>query len=293
MPSVIRPSVWTPSCRTALSLRAERPVRQSLDGGILFVHIARQDVHRPPFWQTEQPGRGGTGLRCPHPDHAGDGRLGRDPKRMHDTNAVGRGVHGTGGGGGGPAAQRADASRSVGPEGSRGRGPALRERAGGQRHHPRRHGHADHPGCPDARPVPAHRGARPRHPRAADADGRERRRGGRPRHGPRRSGHGPVGSPTPRGSEGDLVRTGDGIAAVGRPRRRPPHDAGRGDDRSLRRHGSAGPDAYRQVGHRRGEEAAIFIITDLLHWLRAHGRDADDVLDRAQTRFEGEVLELP
>ncbi|MFC8565257.1 ATP-binding protein [Streptomyces sp. NPDC057245] len=34
------------------------------------------------------------------------------------------------------------------------------------------------------------------------------------------------------------------------------------------------------------EEAAVFIITDLLHWLQAHGRDADDVLDRAQTRFE-------
>lgn len=48
-----------------------------------------------------------------------------------------------------------------------------------------------------------------------------------------------------------------------------------------------------RLGIAEGEEAAIFIITDLLHWLRAHGRDADDVLDRAQTRFEGEVLELP
>ncbi|MEU4146231.1 ATP-binding protein [Streptomyces parvulus] len=36
------------------------------------------------------------------------------------------------------------------------------------------------------------------------------------------------------------------------------------------------------------EEAAIFIITDLLHWLRAHGRDADDALDRAQMRFENQ-----
>ncbi|MFI8945043.1 ATP-binding protein [Streptomyces sp. NPDC053750] len=38
-----------------------------------------------------------------------------------------------------------------------------------------------------------------------------------------------------------------------------------------------------------GEEAAIFIIADLLHWLSAHGRDADEVLDRAQTRFETEA----
>ncbi len=41
-----------------------------------------------------------------------------------------------------------------------------------------------------------------------------------------------------------------------------------------------------RLGAAEAEEAAIFIITDLLHWLRAHGRDADDVLDRAQTRFE-------
>ncbi|MEU6226566.1 ATP-binding protein [Streptomyces sp. NPDC047042] len=37
------------------------------------------------------------------------------------------------------------------------------------------------------------------------------------------------------------------------------------------------------------EEAAIGAIADLLHWLRAHGRDADDVLDRAQMHFEAEV----
>ncbi|MEU1183062.1 ATP-binding protein [Streptomyces sp. NPDC005820] len=36
------------------------------------------------------------------------------------------------------------------------------------------------------------------------------------------------------------------------------------------------------------EEAAIDIITDLLHWLHQHGRDADDLLDRAQTHFEAE-----
>jgi hypothetical protein len=46
------------------------------------------------------------------------------------------------------------------------------------------------------------------------------------------------------------------------------------------------------LGIAEGEEAAIFIITDLLHWLRAHGRDADDVLDRAQMRYESEVFEV-
>ncbi|WP_026178102.1 ATP-binding protein [Streptomyces hokutonensis] len=34
------------------------------------------------------------------------------------------------------------------------------------------------------------------------------------------------------------------------------------------------------------EEAVIDVITDFLHWLRAHGFDGDKVLDRAQTRFE-------
>lgn len=36
----------------------------------------------------------------------------------------------------------------------------------------------------------------------------------------------------------------------------------------------------------RAEESAINIIANLLHWLQAHGRDPDDVLDRALTRFE-------
>jgi anti-sigma regulatory factor (Ser/Thr protein kinase) len=39
----------------------------------------------------------------------------------------------------------------------------------------------------------------------------------------------------------------------------------------------------------RAEEAAIGIITDLLHWLHQHGRNADDLLDRAQTHFEAEA----
>lgn len=37
------------------------------------------------------------------------------------------------------------------------------------------------------------------------------------------------------------------------------------------------------------EETAIDVITDLLHWLRAHGREPDDVLDRAQAHFEAEA----
>lgn len=37
------------------------------------------------------------------------------------------------------------------------------------------------------------------------------------------------------------------------------------------------------------EEAAIDVIADLLHWLQAHGHDADDALDRAQMHFEAEV----
>ncbi|MGW0315492.1 ATP-binding protein [Streptomyces flavidovirens] len=37
------------------------------------------------------------------------------------------------------------------------------------------------------------------------------------------------------------------------------------------------------------EEAAIDLIADLLHWLRAHGCDPDDALDKAQTHFEAEL----
>ncbi|MGW0824198.1 hypothetical protein [Streptomyces sp. NPDC002845] len=39
------------------------------------------------------------------------------------------------------------------------------------------------------------------------------------------------------------------------------------------------------------EEAAIDMIADLLHWLRAHGCDADEALDRAQIHFEAEIAE--
>lgn len=37
------------------------------------------------------------------------------------------------------------------------------------------------------------------------------------------------------------------------------------------------------------EVAAIDIIIAQLHWMRAQGRDADDVLDRAQSRFEAQL----
>ncbi|MEW1927583.1 hypothetical protein [Streptomyces sp. NPDC088360] len=36
------------------------------------------------------------------------------------------------------------------------------------------------------------------------------------------------------------------------------------------------------------EEVAIDLIADLLHWLRAHGCDPDEALDRAQMHFEAE-----
>ncbi|WP_077801019.1 ATP-binding protein [Streptomyces sp. JHA26] len=52
-----------------------------------------------------------------------------------------------------------------------------------------------------------------------------------------------------------------------------------------------GPTGTGRLGITEGEEAAISVITDLLHWLSAHGREADDVLDRAQVRFEAETFE--
>ncbi|MBA4860433.1 ATP-binding protein [Streptomyces sp. PSKA54] len=37
------------------------------------------------------------------------------------------------------------------------------------------------------------------------------------------------------------------------------------------------------------EATAVAAIADLLHWLRAHGCDPDEALDRAQTHFEAEL----
>ncbi|WP_329182697.1 ATP-binding protein [Streptomyces sp. NBC_01477] len=39
------------------------------------------------------------------------------------------------------------------------------------------------------------------------------------------------------------------------------------------------------------DTVAVALITDLLHWLAANGRDPDTVLDQAQTHFEAEVGE--
>ncbi|WP_216588635.1 ATP-binding protein [Streptomyces brasiliscabiei] len=44
-----------------------------------------------------------------------------------------------------------------------------------------------------------------------------------------------------------------------------------------------------RLGMALAEGVVIDIITDLLHWLRLHGRDVDDALDRAQMRFESQV----
>lgn len=37
------------------------------------------------------------------------------------------------------------------------------------------------------------------------------------------------------------------------------------------------------------EESVITAITDFLHWLRVHGCDVDEALDRAQTRFDAQM----
>ncbi|MDK1347158.1 ATP-binding protein [Streptomyces sp. 378] len=60
---------------------------------------------------------------------------------------------------------------------------------------------------------------------------------------------------------------------------------------------AAQPQPQRRVGASRltstvAEETVIAAITDFLHWFRAHGRDADDMLDRAQMRFEAEHAAL-
>lgn len=49
------------------------------------------------------------------------------------------------------------------------------------------------------------------------------------------------------------------------------------------------PQQYERLSVAVAEEAAIGMIADLLHWLRAHGRDPDEALDRAQARYEAEL----
>jgi hypothetical protein len=43
------------------------------------------------------------------------------------------------------------------------------------------------------------------------------------------------------------------------------------------------------LSHAVAEEAAITLITDLLHWFRVHGKDPDTALDRAQSHFESQL----
>ncbi len=44
-----------------------------------------------------------------------------------------------------------------------------------------------------------------------------------------------------------------------------------------------------RLGRAVAEESVVTAITDFLHWLRVHGCDADEVLDRAQTRYDAEL----
>jgi anti-sigma regulatory factor (Ser/Thr protein kinase) len=37
------------------------------------------------------------------------------------------------------------------------------------------------------------------------------------------------------------------------------------------------------------EEAVVDVVTDLLHWLRAHGCDPDEIIDRAQRHFDAQA----
>ncbi|WP_340378723.1 ATP-binding protein [Streptomyces sp. SS7] len=44
-----------------------------------------------------------------------------------------------------------------------------------------------------------------------------------------------------------------------------------------------------RLGRAVAEESVITVITDFLHWLRAHGCDVDEALDLAQTRYDAEL----
>ncbi|MEU6549731.1 ATP-binding protein [Streptomyces sp. NPDC046915] len=44
-----------------------------------------------------------------------------------------------------------------------------------------------------------------------------------------------------------------------------------------------------RLGKALAEESVITVITDFLHWLRVHGCDVDEALDRAQTRYDAEL----
>ncbi|MFB7243282.1 ATP-binding protein [Streptomyces populi] len=55
---------------------------------------------------------------------------------------------------------------------------------------------------------------------------------------------------------------------------------------AVRQHRSS---SFSKLAASVAEETVIDVIADVLLWLRAHGYDPDDVLDRAQTRFEVQV----
>lgn len=61
---------------------------------------------------------------------------------------------------------------------------------------------------------------------------------------------------------------------------------------SIVRHGSvqnAGAEVVTPLSTAVAEKAAIDLITDVLHWLHAHGGDPDESLDRAQMCFEAQL----
>ncbi|MFE4607171.1 hypothetical protein ACWGCP_09450 [Streptomyces niveus] len=61
---------------------------------------------------------------------------------------------------------------------------------------------------------------------------------------------------------------------------------------SIVRHGSARnteAQVVTSLSTAVAEKAAIDLITDLLHWLHAHGCDPDEALDRAQMHYEAEL----
>ncbi|MEU1187820.1 ATP-binding protein [Streptomyces sp. NPDC005859] len=49
------------------------------------------------------------------------------------------------------------------------------------------------------------------------------------------------------------------------------------------------PSGPGRLGRAVAEESVITVIADFLHWLRAHGCDVDEALDRAQTRCDAEL----
>lgn len=51
----------------------------------------------------------------------------------------------------------------------------------------------------------------------------------------------------------------------------------------------AGEHGTSRLGSTIAEEAVIDVVTDLFHWLRAHGCDSDEIIDRAQRHFDAQT----